>query len=89
MNDNGTGALVAAALADAPQIRGAMRTARGRCAFTVIVDAAAAAGQTAQRWADLSDQECREIVVANDVHRWDFLTIARKFEARPRHTNPR
>ena len=90
MNDKAREALVAAALSGVKQIKFALQDSDGgRCANGVLMEACTGVAphqinwttfnpSRFWEWGGLSLKEEDEIVHANNVLGWDFLTIARK-----------
>jgi len=89
VNDKAREALVQAALQGTRQITGAFRDDDdGRCALGVLYDAMGVEFPTVCMSVELREQLCitydisndegSDIVNANDILKWDFLTIARK-----------
>jgi hypothetical protein len=84
MNERARGALVTAALNGVPQIKELYRWGPGRCAIGVLLDEFGLSereGNTVDvlaALAGLSSGEFSDIMEANDLKGWDFLTIARK-----------
>ena len=95
MDQRAIDALVAAGLNNRPQVFGTLHRGEGACALGVILAAEVREERwwtVEPRWASWSDPQvscphCEQygteawlIVHCNDVHQWDFLTIARKLE---------
>jgi hypothetical protein len=87
MNDRAREALVEASLKGVNQIKRAYKTDKGQCALGVLLEKTGwyeefwipcVASEMIRSEFEMSNKELKDIVYANDVLGWDFLTIARK-----------